>query len=134
MNTTDILLQVFRTEFLDGLASLPDRLAKDKARIEAFFEAFWAKLAELAADAIERAQAGDSAGAAEVINRADALRRGGQKLLGEAAGIGVNLSKFQFPKDLFSSKYRDPFAGWAARVKLYAAENGLDARLQNILR
>ncbi len=130
MEISDILLSVFKPDFLEGVAGIPDRAKRDRARIEAFMNAAGMKLRDFALDAIGAATQGDTAKVAYFLNQANLFRVSAQHVAGEAASA---FQKLQFPKDLFTGRLKDPLKDWRNKVREFARVWDMDASFRDLL-
>ena len=110
MDEIKIRLQTIISALLN---TIPMVVTKDKSRIEAFIRAAGMRGFELATSTL-----GDPNGAIIVTDYFTKLA----KVVSGYTEVGNSLAKFQFPKDLWGGKYKDPFRVPAAEAKAFAVE------------
>jgi hypothetical protein len=133
MDIEKVILELLAEPLDFNLAGIKDRLEKDLRAIDLFFRACAAHLAAQAIEIRQKTLAGDHVGANHVLTGAKQFRKYLKELKDAYLERSLSLAKFQFPKDIWNGKYRNPFAPEKQRVREFALHWELDPELIAIL-
>lgn len=118
---------------ISGLSGIRDRTEKDVKSIRLFLEACRAQAAMYAANIYAALQDGRPDDAQRHITAAQNFADMLVDLESAYYGKLLTLAKFQFPKDLWSGKYKDPFNDCREKARAFARVWQLDPQLIDLL-